>query len=133
MRLKDLFSKYKEILLYLIFGVLTTVVNIVVYYLFSDILKVQYLVSNCVAWFLSVLFAYITNRKYVFESTDDSMLVECAKFFGARLSTGIIDMILMAILVPIFIKFNLIIKILVNVLVVVLNYIFSKLFVFKKG
>lgn len=54
--------------MYLIFGTLTTAVNIVVYYLFSNIIHINYLFSNAVAWFLSVLFAYVTNRKYVFDS-----------------------------------------------------------------
>lgn len=55
--------------MYLIFGTLTTAVNIVIYYLFSNIIYMSYLFSNAVAWFLSVLFAYITNRKYVFNSS----------------------------------------------------------------
>ena len=54
--------------MYLIFGTLTTAVNIVVYYLFSNIIHMNYLFSNAVAWFLSVLFAYVTNRKYVFRT-----------------------------------------------------------------
>ena len=67
--MKELLMKYKEIIMYLIFGTLTTAVNIVVYYLFSNIIYMSYLFSNAVAWFLSVLFAYITNRKYVFNSS----------------------------------------------------------------
>ena len=71
---KELYIKYKEVINYLVFGVLTTVVNIVVYFVFADMLHVQYLISNCVAWFLSVLFAYVTNRKYVFDSNSNSIV-----------------------------------------------------------
>ena len=72
--MKDLFLKYKEVIMYLVFGVLTTVVNIVVYYVVADCLKINYLIANIAAWFLSVLFAYVTNRKYVFESKSDHIL-----------------------------------------------------------
>ena len=59
--------------MYLVFGVLTTVVNIVVYFLSAELLHINYLISNALAWFLSVLFAYITNRKYVFDSKNNQM------------------------------------------------------------
>ena len=113
--------------MYLIFGTLTTVVNIVVYYLFSNIIHMNYLFSNAVAWFLSVLFAYVTNRKYVFDSKNNQIIKEAISFFGSRLATGIMDMVLMWFLV----NFN-VAKVVVNVIVVILNYILSKLVVFKK-
>ena len=78
--------------MYLVFGVLTTVVNIVVYYVAADCLKINYLIANIAAWFLSVLFAYVTNRKYVFESKSDHILKEMISFFSARLATGALDM-----------------------------------------
>lgn len=122
----------KELISYLIFGVLTTVVNIVVYYVFNTWLQVNYLVSNAIAWIASVLFAYITNRKYVFDSKNTSMFNELVKFIGARLSTGIMDMILMWLLVDVLSMNSMVSKIVVNVLVIVLNYVLSKVFVFKK-
>ena len=122
----------KEVISYLIFGVLTTVVNIVVYYVFNTWLQVNYLVSNAIAWIASVLFAYITNRKYVFGSKNTSMINELVKFIGARLSTGIMDMILMWLLVDVLSMNSMVSKIVVNVLVIVLNYVLSKVFVFKK-
>ena len=61
------------------FGVLTTVVNIVVYFLSAELLHINYLISNALAWFLSVLFAYITNRKYVFESNSQNILKEAGE------------------------------------------------------
>lgn len=66
--------------MYLIFGTLTTAVNIVVYYLFSNIIHINYLFSNAVAWFLSVLFAYVTNRKYVFDSKNNQIIKEAISF-----------------------------------------------------
>ena len=122
----------KEVISYLIFGVLITVVNIVVYYVFNTWLQVNYLVSNAIAWIASVLFAYITNRKYVFGSKNTSMINELVKFIGARLSTGIMDMILMWLLVDVLSMNSMVSKIVVNVLVIVLNYVLSKVFVFKK-
>lgn len=128
-----LLKQYREIIAYLIFGVLTTLVNIVVYFVASNLLGVNYLISNFLAWFISVLFAYITNRAYVFESTSSQFIKEAIKFFGSRLTTGLIDMGLMWLLVSFTPINDILIKILVNIIVIVLNYIFSKLFVFKEG
>lgn len=128
-----LLRKYREIIAYLIFGVLTTLVNIVVYFVASNLLGINYLISNFLAWFISILFAYITNRSYVFESTSSQFIKEAIKFFGSRLTTGLIDMGLMWLLVSFTPIDDILIKILVNIIVIVLNYIFSKLFVFKEG
>lgn len=128
---KELYIKYKEVIDYLVFGVLTTVVNIVVYFVFADVLHVQYLISNCVAWLLSVLFAYVTNRKYVFESKSNSIAEEMSKFFASRLATGALDMVLMWLLVSMLCVNGVVSKVLANVVVVVSNYILSKLVVFK--
>lgn len=128
-----LLRQYREIIAYLIFGVLTTLVNIVVYFVTSNLLGINYLISNFLAWFISVLFAYITNRAYVFESTSSQFIKEAIKFFGSRLTTGVIDMGLMWLLVSFAPINDILIKILVNIIVIVLNYIFSKLFVFKEG
>ena len=109
--------------MYLIFGTLTTAVNIVVYYLFSNIIHINYLFSNAVAWFLSVLFAYVTNRKYVFDSKNNQIIKEAISFFGSRLATGIMDMVLMWFLVNFNIVNDVVAKVVVNVIVVILNYI----------
>ncbi len=130
--MKNIIQKNKEIIMYLVFGVLTTVVNIVVYYIFSNLLHMNYLFSNAMAWFLSVLFAYVTNRKYVFDSKNNQIIKEAISFFGSRLATGIIDMVLMWFLVNFNIVNDVVAKVVVNVIVVILNYILSKLVVFKK-
>lgn len=130
--MKNIVQKNKEIIMYLVFGVLTTVVNIVVYYIFSNLLHMNYLFSNAMAWFLSVLFAYVTNRKYVFDSKNNQIIKEAISFFGSRLATGIMDMVLMWFLVNFNIVNDVVAKVVVNVIVVILNYILSKLVVFKK-
>ena len=122
----------KEVISYLIFGILTTLVNIVVYTFCKDVLQIQYLISNAIAWIVSVLFAYFTNRKYVFESHNSLIINELVKFIGARVSTGIMDMLLMWLFVDVLSMQSMISKIIVNVVVVILNYIFSKLFVFQE-
>lgn len=129
--MKELLLKYKEIIMYLIFGVLTTVVNIAVYYIMANSLQIHYLISNIVAWFLSVLFAYVTNRKYVFESKSEQIIKEITSFFGARLATGAMDMVLMWLFVGLHILPDFAAKVITNVIVIIANYILSKLVVFK--
>lgn len=120
----------KELLNYIVFGVLTTLMNILTYQVLS-MAGVTTLISNGIAWILSVLFAYITNRRYVFDSHNENRIQECLKFYGSRLSTGILDMVGMWILVDVVHLPGMVSKIAMNVVVIVLNYIFSKLFVFS--
>lgn len=121
----------KELIAYIIFGVLTTVVNIITYFLFEDIFAVNYLISNIIAWFVSVLFAYITNRKWVFESKDDNIIKEIVLFYGGRLFSGLVDTGLMYLFIDILATGDVFAKIVVQVIVIVLNYVFSKFIVFK--
>lgn len=131
------YKKYKEIINYLIFGVLTTIVNLVSYYfLTSTVLspdKALYLqIANMISWIVSVIFAYITNRKYVFKSNNDNIVKEITDFTGARIITLLLDMVIMFIGVTLFEVNDKFIKIISQVLVIIFNYIFSKIFVFKK-
>lgn len=121
----------KELVSYVIFGILTTVVNIVVYYLFGDILGVNYVISNIIAWFLSVLFAYVTNRIWVFESKNDNILREVVLFFGGRAFSGVVDTLLMVLFIEVLLVGDFISKIIIQIIVVILNYVISKLIVFK--
>lgn len=134
-KLKALYTKYREPILYVWFGGWTTVVNYVSYLLFADVLKVQYLGSTGIAWFLSVLFAYVTNRKWVFASAADTpkaVAAECASFFGSRIFTGLCDAGLMFLCVTLLHWNDKLCKLLINVLVIVLNFVLSKLFVFRR-
>ncbi|MBQ6219913.1 MAG: GtrA family protein [Methanosphaera sp.] len=121
----------KELFFYVVFGVLTTVVNVVVYVLFANYLGINYLVSNVIAWFLSVLFAYITNRKWVFESKSSNIIKECGLFFGGRLFSGVVDTGLMYVFIDLLSIGDFISKIVIQIIVVILNYVISKLIVFK--
>ena len=129
--LKALFKKFcnKEIIFYLIFGVLTTLVSLIVYY-FCTLVQLQ--IANIISWVLSVAFAYVTNRRFVFESKNPNKLEEIIKFVSARLLTLLLDMFIMFVCVTIL-KFNdKISKLLSQVIIIISNYIFSKIFVFKK-
>ena len=119
-----------ELIIYIIFGALTTIVNIAVYFFFTKICGVNYIVSNIIAWFLSVLFAYITNRIWVFESHNTNLVKESILFFGGRLFSGILDTGLMILFIDILTIGDLISKIVIQIIVVAINYIFSKWVVF---
>ena len=128
------YNKYKEVLLYLLFGGLTTIVNILTFYIFRK-LNVELYISNIIAWIISVLFAFITNKLFVFESknkTKKENIKEITSFFGFRLLSLVFDMGAMFLLINILKINDLLSKIFDNILVVILNYIFSKLFIFKK-
>lgn len=137
MNLKEIYLKYKEIINYLIFGVLTTLVSLITYYLLVFTIlnpnhALQLQIANIVSWIAGVTFAYITNRKYVFESSNQNQLQEATHFVLARIVTLILDMAIMGIGVT-WLKFNdKILKLVSQILVIVLNYIFSKVFVFNK-
>ena len=127
------YNKIKEILWYGFFGVLTTVINIVSFY-FLDKMGLNTYFSNFIAWILSVLFAFVTNKFFVFNSKFSSVasfFKEMFSFFLFRaLSLGI-DMGGLFVLLDIFKLKKIIAKVVVNVIVIVVNYVFSKLFVFK--
>lgn len=120
----------KELFWYVVFGILTTVVNILVYFVFTR-LGVNYLISNVLAWFFSVLFAYVTNRRWVFESKSSNILKECGLFFSGRIFSGVVDTGLMWLFIDVLAIGDLISKIVIQIVVVVLNYVISKWVVFK--
>lgn len=120
-----------ELIFYVFFGILTTVVNIAVYFIFAEVFGVNYLVSNVIAWFLSVLFAYVTNRRWVFESKSSDILKECGLFFSGRIFSGVVDTGLMWLFIDVLAIGDMLSKIVIQVIVVVLNYVISKWIVFK--
>lgn len=120
-----------ELIYYVIFGILTTLVNIAVYLFFTRLCCVEYIISNILAWILSVLFAYFTNRIWVFESKSHNIVRELSLFFAGRLFSGIMDMGLMYLFIDIFVIGDFISKIIIQIIVVFLNYIISKFIVFK--
>ena len=130
--LNNLYKKYKEIINYLIFGGLTTVVSIVTYALFAKVFYIDYLISNVLSWILAVLFAYITNKIFVFESKSKKNVKEITSFFFFRIISLVMEMIILYIFVDMLHIDDLITKIIAQVIVIVSNYVFSKVFVFKK-
>lgn len=127
-------KKYKEQITYLIFGVLTTLVNFIIYFSLCAI-NIPYTISNIIAIFVSILFAYITNKIWVFKSKSanfSEILTEFFKFFSLRFVSSVIDIILLIILIDFINLTDLIAKTLTAVLVIILNYLFSKLIIFKK-
>ena len=133
----SLYKKNKEVINYLIFGVLTTVISLLAYYgLVLTILDpnrtFELQLANVISWILGVSFAYVTNRKYVFESNNKNKFREISSFVGARIVTLVMDMLIMFVGVTILKGNDKILKLISQVLVIVSNYLFSKLFVFKK-
>ena len=133
----NIYNKNKEIINYLIIGILTTIVSLASYYFLTFTIlnpnnAFELQLANIISWILSVLFAYITNRKYVFSSTNKNIKKELSKFISSRFTTLLIDMGLMALLVTILNFNDKLVKLIVQIIVIVLNYIFSKLFVFKE-
>lgn len=131
-----LMEKYRSLISYGIFGGLTTVVNIVTYSVCYEGLKFSNTGSNAAAWILSVAFAYVTNKLWVFESRSWAWSVlkkEIPSFAGCRLATGIMDLVIMYFFVDVMAWPAMLMKLISNVLVIVLNYIFSKLVIFKKN
>lgn len=128
-------KKYQQPILYLFFGICTTIVNIITYYLSAHILSLSVILSTCLAWLVSVIFAYITNKWWVFESKSlrlKAVIQEFLSFTGCRLFTGACDLLIMLIFVDSLGMDDLFVKIASNILVVVLNYIFSEMIIFKR-
>ena len=133
--LKKLIKKYRAFIAYGIFGVLTTIVNIVVYHICYAKLGVGNTLSNIFAWIIAVAFAYLTNKVWVFDSKSWKWNVlrrEVPAFVGCRLATGVMDLMIMFICVDVLKWHAMLMKMLSNVLVILLNYVFSKLVIFKK-
>lgn len=116
-------------------GVLTTLVSIGTYGLFAKIIGINYLISNIISWIVSVAFAYITNKIFVFKNKEKEkkqVFIQIYQFVKYRLFSLIIDILLMYAFVELVKIDDMISKIIVQVIVIVLNYVFSKIFVFKK-
>lgn len=133
-RIKELIVQYWEVLTYLVFGVLTTVVNYLVYLPVYNLLGLSAAVSNAIAWVVAVAFAYLTNKPFVFKSHDWSaktVIPELTKFVGCRIASGAAETLILLVTVDILQWNGNIWKLATSVLVVILNYIASKLVVFR--
>ena len=133
-KIKELLDRYKSVILYIIFGVLTTLVNLVSYYFCFNIIGISNVLSTIIAWILAVAFAFITNKLWVFNSKKfdkQTLIHEIVTFLGARIITGILDVIVMYIAVDLLQADATLWKMISNIIVIVLNYIASKLLIFK--
>ncbi len=134
-KIKELVTKHWDIFSYLLFGVLTTVVNYMVYLPCYNWLGLSATVSNMVAWAASVAFAFLTNKPFVFKSHDWSAKTvwpELTKFVGTRLGSGILETAVIFATVDLLNWNGNIMKLAVSVFVVIINYVGSKLLVFRK-
>lgn len=133
--MKRLWEKYREYILYLLFGGVTTVINYGVYALCGHVFHFGVVPSNIIAWIFAVIAAFITNKLWVFESRSFALKTvgkEFAEFVLARLLTMVIETALLWIFVDQLHFNDLIMKIITSIIVVILNYIFSKFIIFKK-
>ena len=135
--IKKIYIKNKEIINYLIIGGLTTLISLSTYFLLTISLldpnrAIELQIANILSWIISVAFAYITNRIFVFESKSKNILAESTKFCLSRIGTLLIDVAIMFLFVTLLKFDDRIIKIITQVIVIALNYVFSKIFVFKK-
>lgn len=141
-KIKELMIKYRELIVYLIVGVLTTIVSWAAYGISKFFLDVensafQMQVAVIIRWIAGVLFAYVTNRKYVFMSKNPNILKEFASFTASRVITLFTDMLIMWILPPVLYGWKVpyadwVATFIAAVVVTILNYVFSKLMVFRK-
>ncbi|HBF0843224.1 TPA: GtrA family protein [Clostridioides difficile] len=128
-------KKHRETILYLFFGAFTTFVNIVSYLFFTRVILFNFMVANALAWILAVLFAYVTNKFFVFESKRIEikfLFKEFLSFVSFRLLSGVVEMLIMYVMIDLLFVNDVIVKIFTNIVVIVLNYLFSKMIIFKK-
>ena len=130
-----MYKKYEEGVNYLIFGFLAFVLNYALYYLFAEVVDLHYLVATALSWLLTVVFAYWTNRTFVFKSKNQgwkALWEEFVSFVGARIATGVLEMVLMYVMVDCAGLNELISKFVCQVIVIAANYFLSKLWIFKE-
>ena len=133
-KILNIYNQFKEQILYIVFGVLTTAINIIAFFACSRLINLGLIPSNIIAWILSVLFAFVTNKIYVFNSKNYNFSVvlrELIDFVISRGATGILDLGLMYLFVSVIGIEDMISKIVINIIVIILNYVLSKLYEFK--
>lgn len=133
-RFIQLIQKYLSLIMYGVFGILTTAINIAAYYACYYVLTIPNMASTAAAWFLAVIFAFYTNKIWVFDSKSFEMKIlthELLSFFSCRILTGLLDMLIMYIAVDLMMWNELLWKLISNVFVIILNFIASKLIIFK--
>ena len=135
-RIIELYKKHKEIIVYLVFGGLATIVNFVSYVIFTKIVGIDEVISSGLSWLCAVIFAYFTNKIFVFNSKTKNLkelIKEAITFISCRVVSGLLcDIGTFAVMVKVFKINDIIAKVITQVMVVIVNYIFSKLIIFRK-
>ena len=134
-KLLQLLKDRKGAILYIVFGVLTTLINWITYYVFFDICRFSNVIATIFAWLFAIVFAFITNKIWVFESKSfetKRLVKEAASFLAVRAATGLLDVVIMFVSVDLLNSNAYVWKILSNVVIIISNYALSKLIVFKK-
>ena len=134
-KIRELGIKYRSYILYVVFGALTTLVNMAVYALCYQVAGIANVPSVIIAWVVAVAFAFVTNKLWVFESKSfsaETLKREIPTFFGARIATGVLDVGIMYLAVDVLNGNATIWKLISNIIVIIINYFASKLLVFRK-
>lgn len=134
-RFAPIYEKYKEILLYVLFGGLSFLVSIGTYALFGALFEIHELISNVLSWIITVAFAFFTNRIWVFDALTDSIsgfIRQLSKFYAGRIITLVIEEIILLIFIMVFGLPSMPVKIAAQIIVITFNYIVSKLLIFRK-
>ena len=132
--MEPFYTKHKEAFLYLFFGGLTFLISVLSFALLTDMLFWDALISNVISWIIAVLFAFFTNRIWVFQAptnTAGEFLYQMVSFFGGRVATLLLEELMIYVLITRMQFPNLPVKVVAQVVVIILNYVISKLFVFK--
>lgn len=133
-KLCEFVKKYWDLIVYLLFGILTTAVNYIVYLPLLNVFLLPGSLSNVIAWIAAVVFAFLTNKPFVFKSRDWSanvVIPELIKFVGSRIGSGLAETVIIFLTVDILDWNGNVWKMITSIFVVVLNYISSKMFVFR--
>lgn len=136
MSIKERAKAHRDVLMYLIFGVITTILNYVVYMACCNTAGLPVILSNVIAWVVAVTFAYVTNKAFVFQSNSwqiSVLLPELAKFVSYRIGSGAMETAFLWLSVGMLGQSNIAMKAIANIAVIIVNYVASRMFVFAKG
>lgn len=128
----SLLKKYREVILYLVLGVCTTLINLAVFWVLHSPLKVNELVANVIAWTMAVMFAYLTNRELVFHAGRGSFFKQMVTFYLGRVITLVLEEAALLVFITLLDFNSMAVKLAAQVMVIILNFIISKLIIFKK-
>lgn len=134
-KLVNIYNRYREQILYLVFGGLTTLISIITYAVFTELADINILIANILSWIISVAVAYATNKSVVFRSDKKGaaqVLNEALSFYAGRLLTLLIEEAILFVFIDLAKLPNMPVKIIAQIIIIVLNYIISKVFIFKK-